>query len=125
MHQALAPHDMTQIIYYTTKLKNSPPLDFLNSLPPQQGSKIRRVLSYIREYGLTTAIRHIKKLAGTPLWEIRILGQDNIRILYAIEDQDAIIILHGFIKKTQKTPLKEIETALRRLQEWKSLKTAT
>lgn len=116
---------MTKVIYYTTRSKDSPALQFLRSLSLQQERKVRRVLVYIETYGLTTAIRHIKKLTGTPLWEIRILGQDNVRVLYAIEDQDAIIILHGFIKKTQKTPLKEIEIALRRLAEWGKLANAT
>jgi hypothetical protein len=73
--------NMTKVIYYTTLLKTSPPLDFLNSLSPHQGSKIRRILAYINEYGLTSVIRHVKKLSGSPLWEIRILGQDNIRVL--------------------------------------------
>ncbi len=116
---------MTKVIYYTTKLKDSPTLQFLRSLSLQQERKVKRVLIYIEKYGLTTAIRHIKKLTGTPLWEIRILGQDNIRVLYAIEDQDAIIILHGFVKKTQKTPVKEIKIALQRLDEWQKLTNAT
>ncbi|MBI2268502.1 MAG: type II toxin-antitoxin system RelE/ParE family toxin [Candidatus Blackburnbacteria bacterium] len=116
---------MTKVIYYTTALKESPALEFLRSLSLQQERKVRRVLAYIETYGLTTAIRHIKKLTGTPLWEIRILGQDNIRVLYATEDRDAIIILHGFIKKSPRTPIKEVETALQRLVEWKKPKDAT
>lgn len=116
---------MTKVIYYTTVLKESPALNFIESLSTPQARKIGRVLTYIRQYGLITAIRHIKKLTGTPLWEIRILGQDNIRVLYAIEDQDAIIILHGFVKKTQKTPVKEIKIALVRLGEWNKLTNGT
>lgn len=69
-------------------------------------------------YGLSTALPHLKKLTGSPLWEIRILGQDNIRILYVTIHQDSILLLHGFIKKTQKTPNREINTALKRLHEY-------
>ncbi len=111
---------MTRVIYYTTALKESPPKNFIESLSASQAGKLGRVLTYIKQYGLITAIRHVKKLTGTSIWEIRILGQDNIRVLYAIRDQDAIIILHGFIKKAQKTPLKELETALNRLEDWKN-----
>lgn len=53
------------------------------------------------------------------------LGEDNIRVLYATEDQDAIVILHGFVKKKQKTPAKEIETALQRLAEWEKARNTT
>lgn len=109
---------MTKVIYYTTALRESPPMDFIKSLSASQARKVGRVLSYIQQYGLVTAIRHIKKLSDTPFWEIRILGQDSIRVLYTIKEQDAIIILHGFIKKSPKTPLKELETALNRLEDW-------
>ena len=106
---------MTKVIYYTTTLGDSPADDFVKSLSSSQAAKIIRILSYVEIYGLVTPIRHVKKLTGTPLWEIRILGQDNIRVLYATMDEDAIIVLHGFLKKTQKTPLKEIEIAMKRL----------
>lgn len=75
-------------------------------------------VSRIKEYGLTAAIPHIKKLTGTPLWEIRILGQDNIRVLYASIQDDTVILLHGFIKKSRKAPTKDIETALTRYKDW-------
>ncbi len=63
---------------------------------------------------------HTKKLTGSPLWEIRILGQDNIRVIYAILVKDTVLLLHGFIKKSQKTPTREIEKALLRLKEYQS-----
>jgi phage-related protein len=110
---------MTKVIYYKTTLGNSPAEEFILSLSPSQTAKILRILSYVEIYGLVTAIRHVKKLTGTPLWEIRILGQDSIRVLYATMNEDVIVILHGFIKKAQKTPPKEIEIAIKRLNEWK------
>lgn len=69
-------------------------------------------------YGLETIRPYVKKLSGSPLWEIRILGKDNIRILYVGISGNNIVALHGFFKKTQKTPPKEIETALNRLKLW-------
>lgn len=71
----------------------------------------------LQEYGLSAIIPNVKKLSGTPLWEIRILGQDNIRILYVTIEKNAILVLHGFIKKKQKTPPKEIKIALLRYKE--------
>jgi phage-related protein len=109
---------MTRIIYYTTISAESPPRDFIQSLSAVQKAKISRVFMYIELYGLTTTIRHTKKLTGTPFWEIRILGQDSIRIIYVTVEKNAILVLHGLIKKSQKTPTREINTALDRLNEW-------
>jgi len=76
-----------------------------------------RILHVIEEYGLKSAIPHLKKLKGTPLWEIRILGQENIRVLYVGYRGKNILLLHAFEKKTQKTPPREITTAIRRSKE--------
>jgi phage-related protein len=70
----------------------------------------------VQEYGLQGIISHIKKLTGTPLWEIRILGGDNVRILFVTQLAKQIILLHAFVKKTNKTPAKEIGIALKRLR---------
>jgi len=112
--------DQIIIYYYSNLVGDMPVKIFIESLTSQQQRKITRILSYIKEYGIITAIPHVKKLAGTPLWEIRILGQDNIRVLFASVLTNSIILLHGFIKKSQKTPNKELETALNRLKEWKN-----
>lgn len=108
----------TIILYYTTSSGENPVKKFIEFLAERQQKKLTRILSYIEEYGLVTAIPHVKKLTGTSLWEIRILGQDNIRVLYASVHFESILLLHGFIKKSQNTPKKEIETALNRLADW-------
>jgi len=109
---------MTKVIYYTTDNEDNPVKEFVHGLSASQKKKLVRILTYIEMYGLVTAIPHIKKLTGTPLWEIRILGQDNIRVLYASIEKDIILVLHGFIKKSQKTPERELETAISRLSNW-------
>jgi phage-related protein len=55
---------------------------------------------------------------GRDLWEVRsnLSGARIARILFCI-DKGRLVLLHGFIKKTQKTPQKEIELALRRKRE--------
>ena len=104
----------TTIYYYTSSRGENPVKDFIESLSKQQKAKVFRIFMHIEEYGLLSVIPHIKKLTGTPLWEIRILGKDNIRIFYAMMSKNGIIVLHGFIKKSLKTPSKEIEVALHR-----------
>lgn len=110
----------TEIYYYTTARGGNPVLDFILSLDKPQQAKVRRLLLTIEKYGLDTVIPHIKKLTGTPLWELRIIGKDNLRVLYVIPGKNCILALHGFVKKTQKTPEKELSIAIGRFGDWKS-----
>jgi phage-related protein len=58
---------------------------------------------------------------GKGLWEVRSnLPSRRIGRVILAFDGDVIVLLNGFIKKTQKTPVSEIETALKRLKEMKS-----
>ncbi len=106
--------DKWRIIYYILPNGENPVKKFLDDHPKAK-LKALRILSHIEEFGLNYAIPHTKKLSGTPLWEIRILGQDSVRILYVTKQAKQIILLHAFIKKTNKTPGKDINIGLVRL----------
>src|SRR3989344_4579104 len=112
--------DKWKVIYYISPSGGNPVKEFLDDNLKAK-VKALRIFSTIAEYGLTSVIPHIKKLTGTPLWEIRILGEDSMRILYVMRKEKQILLLHAFIKKTKKTPLKEINVALVRLKEIDSL----
>ena len=63
---------------------------------------------------------HVKHLSER-LWEIRISGRDGIaRCLFYIAPNFEIVIVHAFIKKTQKTSNNDIELAEDRWKEWKN-----
>jgi phage-related protein len=109
-----------KIIYYTTSNGRNPVKEFLESITKKQKAKVFRIFQVLKEYGLSSIIPHVKKLTGTPLWEIRILGQDSIRVVYIVVQMNAILALHGFFKKTQKTPAKEINIAIKRYFDWKN-----
>ena len=91
---------------------------------PKQKLKPFRIFLNIEEYGLLAVIPFIKKLTGTFLWEIRILGRENVRILYIARKGKKIILLHGFLKKKKKTPKKEIAIVLERAKKCKDLFTS-
>lgn len=103
-----------QVYYYISSSGDNPVGSFLDEYPTAK-LKAFRIFQYIKEYGLTTAIPHIKKLTGTLLWEIRILGEDSVRIFYITWQKKKILLLHAFIKKTNKTPPREIKIALSRI----------
>lgn len=108
--------DKWKVIYYTSPSGDNPVSDFLDGLDKQTQSKLLRIVANIQEYGLLSIIPHIRKLSDTPLWEIRVLGKSNARIIYVVPTQTKVILLHGFIKKSNKTPSKEINIALMRFK---------
>ncbi len=58
------------------------------------------------------------KALGHGLFEVRARGNDGIgRVFFCCLKERRVIFLHGFIKKTQNTPLKEIRMARQRMQE--------
>ncbi len=59
---------------------------------------------------------HVRPLEGK-LWEMRMTGRDGIsRAIYVARTGQRLAVLHVFIKKTQKTPRKAMETAHARLR---------
>lgn len=104
------------ILYYQTPQGTFPLQDFINSLDARAKSKVVNTINLLEQYGIRLGPPHAKKLVGTNLWELRMLGQDNIRILYVAITGKKFLLLHGFNKKTQKTDKKEIDTALARLK---------
>lgn len=104
-----------KVVYYTSSSGKIPVKEFLDAVGPKLKTKALRILMMVEEYGLRAIIPHVKRLAGTPLWEIRILGGDNVRILFVTQLEKQILLLHAFVKKTNKTPAKGISIALKRL----------
>lgn len=86
---------------------------FLSALPPKARAKILYNIKLV-EGGLIDK-DVFKKLEGTDIWEFRTLFNKVCYRVLAFWDtgRSALIIAtHGFIKKTQKTPIKEIERAI-------------
>ena len=60
---------------------------------------------------------------GNGLFELRLKGAEGIaRVFYCAVVERRIVMLHSFVKKTQKTPLRELEVAASRLKEIKHAK---
>ncbi|EOH86269.1 type II toxin-antitoxin system RelE/ParE family toxin [Enterococcus pallens] len=90
-------------------------VEFLESLPSKDSSKLLATIESTQELGLLVAQRMewVKKL-DTNLYELRSKVGNNIqRAIYFQKVGNKYLITHGFTKKTQKTPRKEIEHAKR------------
>lgn len=87
---------------------------FINSLDGKTIAKVAHEIDLLEKHGLYLGMPHSKKL--TPdLYELRIRGKREIRIIYTFIRKNTYL-LHAFKKQTQKTPQREINTALKRLQ---------
>ena len=86
--------------------------EFLDSLSGKQAQKIAWVLQLIEDMDIIP-VQYFKKLVNTDdLWEVRIQAGNNIfRLLGFMDGEKWVVLNHGFQKKTQKTPKKEIQIA--------------
>jgi phage-related protein len=102
---------MWNIIFYECENGRIPVQEFINSLSRQQRAKAIHEIEILEQFGTELKMPHAKHIDGK-LWELRIkAGNDISRIFYFIHTGNHIILLHGFIKKTQKTPAAEISKA--------------
>ncbi len=90
----------------------------IKALPSDQRAKFFWIAKLIQEHGLERVrepyVKHLEK----GLWEIRMKGRDGIsRALYVVAKPKRVVVVRVFIKKTQKTPRKELKLALKRAEE--------
>jgi len=86
---------------------------FLYSLPKSEKAKIDRLIELFTEKGFSLSQIHLKKITKR-IWELK---PGSVRLLLGTVEKE-VIILNAFIKKTTKTPIKEIETAEQRLDDY-------
>jgi phage-related protein len=81
-------------------------------------ARLARMIQTIAAHGLADLPRDWVKPLGGKLWELRFTGRDGIaRAIYVTAMGRRVVIVRVFVKKTQKTPRREIEIALRRAKE--------
>ena len=110
-----------QVVYYESTRGDKPVEDFINNQEEQVQTKIVPATEYLQEFGTRVGTPHVKKLTGTELWELRVLGAGNIRIFYLAVDKHKFLFLHAFKKKTQKTEKREIRLAQERLAKYRKI----
>ena len=113
---------MYEINFYKDRHGKEPALDYIKELARRTDKdsriKLRKIQEYInilRAYGTQAGEPYLKHL-DCEIWELRPIRD---RILFAAWIGDEFILLHHFVKKTQKTPQREIERAKRELEDFK------
>ncbi len=98
--------------YYSTELEKK-----ILSLPSGLLARYLRLTDLMLEFGSNLGLPHTKSLGGG-LLELRIKSKEGTaRVFYCTMLGNKIIMLHLFIKKSQKIPQKEIEIARNRIKE--------
>ena len=90
----------------------------LDAFPADIRASFRRIVELIQSHGLERMREpYVRHLEG-PVWEMRMRGRDGIaRAAYVTATGWRVVIVHAFVKKTQNTRRREIDTALRRASE--------
>ncbi len=90
----------------------------LESLPPEMLARFVHISRLLEEFGpMHVRESHIKHIREK-LYEMRMRGKTGIsRALYVTVKNERIVVVRVFVKKTQKTPEREIKLALKRAQE--------
>ena len=86
---------------------------FITKLEEKTIAKVLRTVDLLEQFGNKLGLPHSKKVR-TSLFKLCIRGQQEVRIFYIFKKGE-IILLHGFIKKSQKTPSKELKQALKKM----------
>lgn len=111
---------MFNMVVYEKNNGKTTALDFMEELPEKYRSKILKKLELLKEQENNLGEPHVKPIEGK-LWELRIQYKtDQVRMIYFIDENQTIVLLHGFVKKDQKIRRSEIETAQKRLKEYKN-----
>lgn len=87
--------------------------EFIYSLQKRTIAKVLRTVDLLETFGSRLGIPHSKKIASH-LLEIRVFGEQEVRIFYTFHRNKAVL-LTGFVKKTNKIPSKEIGRAYKKL----------
>lgn len=89
------------------------------NLPVTLQARFIGLTDRMMEHGPNLGLPHINSFGGG-LFELRLKGAEGIaRVFFCLIVKQQIVMLHSFIKKTQKTPDKELKLAKQRMKEFK------
>ena len=104
-----------RITFYSTGLEKE-----ILELPAGFVARFLRYAERMETYGPDLGMPHTRAM-GDGLFELRLKAAEGIaRVLYCTTVSRRIVMLHQFIKKSERTPIKELEVAQRRMKEVKN-----
>lgn len=102
------------IVYYSQEVQEE-----IMNLPATLQARFIGLTDRMMEHGPNLGLPHTDAFGGG-LFELRLKGAEGIaRVFFCLIVKQQIVMLHSFIKKTQKTPDKELKLAKQRMKEFK------
>ena len=113
----MKPDRPLPIVFYSTESGNEPVREWLMSLTKKEKKIIGEDVKTV-QFGWPLGMPLVEKLESG-LWEVRTKLENKILgVIFTMTD-DHIVLLHGFIKKTQKIVKQDLDTARCRMKEVK------
>lgn len=107
------PDEKFNVLLYEKDNGDCPVQDFLDSLDDKMAAKVYGMIELLEEYGPALRMPYSEHLQDG-IFELRAKIASNItRVLYFFYVGKKIILTNGFVKKTQKTPKKELLIAIK------------
>jgi phage-related protein len=102
------------IVYYSQEVQEE-----IMNLPVTLQARFIGLTDRMMEHGPNLGLPHTDAFGGG-LFELRLKGAEGIaRVFFCLIVKQQIVMLHSFIKKTQKTPDKELKLAKQRMKEFR------
>ena len=109
-----------QVVFFETESGNQPVRDFILERTRENRKEMGSDIFAVQK-GFPLGLPLVEKL-DTDLWEVRCHLSDGICRIFFTIFQETMVLLHGYIKKSQKITLKEMKTAKGRLAEFRRLR---
>jgi len=102
-----------RVVFYRTETGNEPVREWLKGLEREDRKAVGQDVK-TAQYGWPLGMPLIRKLEPG-LWEVRShIAQGIARVIFTVDD-GVMVLLHGFVKKSQRTPPGDLRTARQRL----------
>jgi len=107
-----------EVLFYSLPSGRQPVLGWLSEQPAAVRAAFAHLFELLEDKGTAVGEPHVKPLGKKP-YELRVNGRGGTyRTLYFAASGQRFVMLHGFQKKTQKTPAADLEKARRRMADF-------
>jgi phage-related protein len=108
-----------QITFYIDDEGKEPVKDFILAQPDGAIAEILHIFKLLREFNIHLGMPYVRKIDKSGLRELRIKHSSSLyRVLYFACVSQKFVLLHGFLKKGQKTPENDKELAWKRMNDY-------